>query len=204
MKTRIKTGVLTLALLVGTLFSVNAQDNIIFGVRGGMNVSNISGKGHGGLTMPRVGYNVGVTVDYALAPQLYLLSGIDFTTKGYYLKSTTVTPEVKSEAMYLQLPVHVGYLVPVNNSTQVVFHVGPYVAYGIGGKTKEVGTNVSEKTFHKDGLKKFDFGVGAGVYIDYSGFTIGVGYDHGLLNLTGHKRPSLYNSVASARLGVKF
>lgn len=204
MKTGIKTGILTLALLISAIASVSAQKKITFGIKAAANVSNISGHGHQNSTMPRYGYSAGLTVDYAVTNNFYILSGLEYTLKGFDTKSTEGFTGAKVEAGYVQLPIHAGYAIHVDNNTKVIFHAGPYAAYGVTGKTKVKGTNLKFDTFGKENLKEFDYGVGGGVDIDYKHFTIGVGYDHGLNNISRDKAVSIYNSVAQLKLGVKF
>jgi hypothetical protein len=69
--------------------------------------------------------------------------------------------------------------------------LGPYVAYGIGGKVKFDGG--SESVFTSDGYKRFDAGLHfLGEYRFNSGLSVGVGYDLGLFDKS--KDPSDYTS----------
>jgi hypothetical protein len=69
--------------------------------------------------------------------------------------------------------------------------LGPYVAYGIGGKAKFNGG--SESVFSSDGYKRFDAGVHfLGEYRFNSGLSLGVGYDLGLFDKSHD--PSDYTS----------
>ena len=69
--------------------------------------------------------------------------------------------------------------------------LGPYVAYGIGGKAKFAGG--SESVFTADGYKRFDAGVHfLGEYRFNTGLSVGIGYDLGLFDKS--KDPSDYTS----------
>ncbi|MDL2303325.1 PorT family protein [Dysgonomonas sp. OttesenSCG-928-D17] len=182
MRTILKTSLVAIALLIGV--SASAQDTpITFGVKVGANLSNFSGD----LDMDaKFGFNAGVTLDYAFTPDVYLLTGLEFTTKG--AKRKTGDNSFTMNPMYLQLPIHVGYKLTVADNTRLVFHAGPYVAYGLGGKTttKTAGIKTKGDFFgsEKDGgYKRFDFGVGLGVGAEFGKINVGLGYDFGLLNI---------------------
>jgi len=69
--------------------------------------------------------------------------------------------------------------------------VGPYAAYGIGGKVKFAGG--SEPAFGTDGYKRFDAGLHfLGEYRFNMGLMVGVGYDWGLYDKSND--PSDYTS----------
>ena len=69
--------------------------------------------------------------------------------------------------------------------------LGPYVAYGIGGKAKFNGG--SESVFSSDGYKRFDAGIHfLGEYRFTSGLSLGAGYDLGLFDKS--RDPSDYTS----------
>ena len=98
-----------------------------------------------------------------------LQSGLMFTTKG--AKSKDDEDKMKVNMIYLQVPVHFAYKADITPGTRVVLHGGPFLAYGVTGKTK-IG-NVSLDTFGKieiegEGLlevKRFDAGLGIGAGI---------------------------------------
>ncbi len=202
MRTILKTSLVAIALLIGV--SASAQDTpITFGVKVGANLSNFSGD----LDMDaKFGFNAGVTLDYAFTPDVYLLTGLEFTTKGAKIKegdeSLTMNP------MYLQLPVHVGYKLTVADNTRLVFHAGPYVAYGLGGKTTVKIAGIKEKgdffgSEEEGGAKRFDFGVGLGVGAEFGKIGVGLGYDFGLLNMA-RGDGKVRNMNAYLTVGYKF
>ncbi|MFV0418730.1 MAG: porin family protein [Dysgonomonas sp.] len=223
MKTTIKTILITVALLLG--IGANAQNNpLVLGVKAGVNLSNFSGNGADGMDA-KVGFNVGLTVDYALSEELYLLSGLELTMKGAkdkgFISFTeptlgTVSFEgtEKDNPMYLQIPVHLGYKIAVMDGTKVILHAGPYVAYGIGGKSKVKGSVISEDEeifidtdfdfFGKDRAKRFDFGLGLGAGFEFGKTAVGLGYDFGLVNMFDNSTYTVKNMNAYLTLGYKF
>lgn len=213
---------------IALIISINAgaQDNrFTFGIKAGVNLANFSGNGAQD-SDARIGFNFGVTVDYSLAQNYYLLSGLELTMKG--AKAKYVSPitaneklngppfsaEIKDDPIYLQMPIHLGYKLTVTDAFKILFHAGPYVAYGIGGKVKmdrannlEVEGGFSDFDGYlseKDKFKKFDFGIGLGIGMEFNKIALGIGYDFGLANIADNSNSKLRNMNAYFTVGYKF
>ncbi len=216
MKILFKTSLIVIALLLG--ITANAQEKpLTFGVKAGMNLANFSGDGD---FDSKIGFNVGVTVDYALPSNLYILSGLEFTIKGGKTKAEYIMMEedvavrykVTANPMYLQLPVHLGYKLAVTEGVNLVFHTGPYIAYGVGGKRKSTKTEYTkdeknsiggkEDFFGDDKAKRFDFGLGLGAGAEFGKIGVGLGYDFGLVKLYDESNNKNMNAYLS--VGYKF
>lgn len=190
MKTALKTSIIALALLIG--INVSAQEKpVTFGLKAGMNLSNMTEDLKGDA---KVGFNVGVTLDYAFSPNLYLLTGLDYSLEG------TKEDNAKINLSYLKLPVHFGYKLPVTDNIKMVFHAGPYIAYAVDGKYKM--GSISVDAFNDDlvnalgyKMKRFDFGIGLGVGAEFNKLCIGLGYDLGLTDLLDIKNSSKLNQI---------
>src|SRR5262249_3096847 len=112
-------------------------------------------------------------------------------TKGYvdvftgleFVMKNSKDQGVKIHANYLEVPVYGVYVYPLSSGSKVFGGLGPYFAYGLGGKTK--GNGFSEKTFDKDfGFKRFDVGLAATAgYMLPSGIYARLGYDYGLADI---------------------
>jgi hypothetical protein len=197
MKTTFKTCLVAIALLIG--INTYAQDKpITFGVKAGVNLSNLSGDVEN--NKAKIGFNAGVTLDYGFTSDVYLLTGLELTTKGYKVKEGDY--KLTANMMYLQLPVHVGYKLTVAEGTKVVFHAGPYVAYGIGGKISD---NEDDKwdSFGDESAKKFDFGLGIGAGLEFGKIGVGLGWDLGLANIN-RGEGKIKNQNAYLSVGYKF
>lgn len=225
--------------MVAMVGAVSAQE-LSLGVKGGLNMSKFTGKDFKDPAM-KLGFNVGIAADYEFAPNMAIQSGLFFTTKGTKLASSKVEQKIgdinisssssaTSNAMYLQVPIHFAYKMDVSPETRIVFHAGPYVAYGIGGKTKgnvdvKISGNVPQSikdavdkyvkdlnnsikdynTFDaKTGLKPFDAGLGLGVGAEFGSFVVDLGWDMGLLNLSRAKDGSVKTQNGYLSLGYKF
>lgn len=200
-----------LIALLGMVSLVSAQD-ISFNVKGGLNLSNFSGDIPD--TKMKPGFHIGVGADFEFAPNISILSGLFFSNKGAKIDGEIdlgdydiLAAEVTVNANYLQLPVHVAYKIDVMPGTKVVLHGGPYIAYGIGGKTKAEIAGLSEKvdTFGSDGLdlKPFDVGLGLGVGAEFGKILVDLGWDMGLSNISNNVG-EIKTQNAYLSLGYKF
>lgn len=185
-----------------------------FGIKAGVNLSNSSADVEGLFQdyekKAKVGFHFGVVAEYALTDAFALQSGLTFTTKGMVIKHSEDWIPVGKEhntqttnMQYLQLPLLAVYKKGIARDTKVIFNVGPYVSYGIGGKvtTKteyfNLGDTPNDKTeydtFKKDMYKKVDLGVIGGVGGEFGKIFVNLNYELGLLNLA----PALYVSDRS-------
>ncbi|MDR1882511.1 MAG: PorT family protein [Prevotella sp.] len=201
MKTIFKTNLVIIALLLA--MGINAQDKpLTFGIKAGANLSNLGGDDTEDLSA-KAGFNAGVTLDFALASDLYLLTGLEYSTKG------TKNGDVKLNLGYLQLPVHLGYKLEVVDGTKLVFHAGPYLGYAASGQWKAEGVSIDAFGDEVDQLevtklKRFDFGLGLGVGAELGKIGVGLGYDFGLANLFDTSEAKVRNMNAYLTVGYKF
>ncbi len=189
--------IFSLAVVAVVALSASAQ-NIQLGIKGGLNASNLSNIND---TEAKIGFNAGVTADYQLAESLYVLSGLEYTTKGAKFSVSGSTQEYSSTLSYLQLPIHAGYKMSIADNTRLVLHAGPYLAYALSAKTKAG----SEKTDIIDGMNRFDAGLGGGAKVELGKISVGLGVDYGLTTVNkdtegGKSR----NMNASLSVGYKF
>lgn len=225
MKTTLKTGLIAVICLIAV--AVNAQEKpVTFGVKAGVNLSNVNGDINE--NDAKFGFTAGVSLDYAFNPNVYLLTGLDFSMKGFKVSDITVqgvsesiTGDLKLNLSYIQLPIHIGYKLDVAENTKVVFHAGPYLAYGVNGKWKAEagGEKESANAFTNDAiendvpkLKRFDFGLGLGVGAEFGKIGVNLGYDFGLVNVVdkymfgdyGEVDASIKNMNGYLTIGYKF
>ncbi|MBO4804664.1 MAG: PorT family protein [Paludibacteraceae bacterium] len=223
----------TCILAIGTLFMANAQEEAAptpnrfgFGVRMGFGLSTLSGEGYFDDTDPIFNLNVGAAVMYGLSPKVDLETGLYYTKKGFYAEPP-LDYEVTCNLYYLEIPVMVGYKWEVSDPLKINFMAGPYVAYGVNGKTKaklgletyeptgnnesektESGNNESEKTINtdsfEDGFNRFDSGVKASInFTIKKDFLLGVTYEHGFANVSDTKDDA-FNRTVALTLGFNF
>lgn len=201
-----------IAVMLVAVTAVSAQP-LNLGVKGGVNLSNFYGDELNDKNA-KVGFHIGLAADYDFAYNSAIQTGLFFTTKGskYTASIGDASGEFSVNPMYLQLPVHYAYKLDVSPGTRVVFHAGPYAAYGVGGKTKfKVSSGSSsagrdgENVFGKDRLlKPFDAGLGLGVGAEFGQIILDLGWDMGLVNISNVDNGNIKNQNAYLSVGYKF
>jgi hypothetical protein len=180
-------------------------------IKGGLNLANISTTNDGRVDEAKMltSFHVGLVGDVPLGDVLSFQLGLLLTGKGskteiYATSSTTDNYyKVKTNPLYLEVPANLVFKVPFGNDSRLFFGAGPYVAMGIGGKTKGeqklLGvTSTYEKNieFNNDDpatsgqedasvnkLRRFDYGANALAGFEAGKMLIGVNYGLGLAKI---------------------
>ena len=201
------------ALTAIAMVSVNAQDNLKWGVMAGMNVSKYTFTGFDN----RVGFHAGVKAELGLSQEAsgaYMDFAALLTLKGAKIDGGSLA-SIKFNPYYLEVPVRVGYKYAVNDYFSLFGSVSPYMAVGLFGKAKlkvdgdiadiaELGGNsMSEDIFGDDGLKRFDFGLGLKAGVEFSKkYQVAISYDFGLVEVI--KEVGMKNRNLMISLGYMF
>lgn len=115
---------------------------------------------------------------------------------------------------YLQLPVLARFNWKIGDDIKMHVAVGPYLAYGIGGKYKSKFLEVSEKgTWHVDesvnpfknsSLQRFDWRLALNAGVDVKRFSFNVAYDMGLGKQYEYENVALNYHTVSFTVGYRF
>ncbi|NHN26905.1 PorT family protein [Flavobacterium jejuense] len=206
--------VATLALLLTTSLAVNAQSkdsSAEFGFKGGLNFSNMYTEDvddNNVLTSFNAGVYAKLPITDAIAIQpelLYSRKGAELVYDNAFAEGTA-----KFKLNYIELPL----LLKLNLTDSFNVHAGPYFAYLIDAQvTNETndGTFDFEDTYNNDDFNKFDYGLSAGVGLDFESIGIGVRYNYGLQTVgkerqfagTTYTVPDGKNSNLSLYLAVR-
>ncbi len=185
-----------------------SEQKIIVGPRVGLNVSSLSVSN---LEMDndksKIGFNVGVAVEFPIVRSFYINSGLFYTTKGIKFEYSDLDWSEKDtyNAGYLELPLYASYRLNFAEASQLQINFGPYFAYGVNGKIKYeendegdvskyeydlFGVADEDSDEEKGGIKRFDCGLGVGlgytwnrIYLGFNGkiknsnFSISLGYN---------------------------
>ena len=164
-----------------------------------MNVSNITD-----MEMDsRIGFHVGAKAEYNLSENLYGNAGVIFSQKGNKFSEGDV--EITNNPGYIEVPINFGYRYKVSDGISVFGETGPYLAYGICGKSKlEVDGDELKADFFEDGVNKFDFGWGVKVGVEAAKFQISVGYEYGITKVFDVDGSSNHNSNLMVSVGYMF
>jgi len=197
MKNRYIHGAVLTALILAT-FSTISQAQIKFGVRAGLNASNVSFP-----NLPekseRFGFHVGAFADVPVSPNFISIQPeLSYSVKGAAFKFL-------NERQTLNMN-YIDFLVPVAFKLDAFdLQVGPFASYLIS--TPDY-TFYNDNTVMVDAFKKFDAGLTAGLSYNFSKIMVGVRYNQGFIDVTqDNSRPFLgsgKNAVGQISLGYKF
>ena len=123
--------------------------NIGFGLLGGINLQNLTGKDFWGDKLENklvLGFHGGVNANIPLTLDFYLQPGLIFTVKGARNIIEMISDEIKTTTRlsYLELPLNLLYR-PKLGDGNLLFGFGPYVAYGIFGNEKTTEGSLTDK-----------------------------------------------------------
>lgn len=183
-------------------YQINAQN---FTVQGGVTFSNITSTDDGNVEDNNMltTFNIGVTTEFELSEAIGLQTGLIFTGKGAKAETRFNDNnyiEAKFNPYYIELPVSLKVNLPIGVDNKFYIHAGPYVAMGVGGKTKiktvilglEENTSESIEFSNDDPLtseeedagygklKRFDYGIQGGVGLDFTNFRVFLNGSFGL------------------------
>ena len=168
-------------VLLCAVMPLSAQTKI--GVKGGMNISNMSIT-TSGITMSLsslVGFNVGVVAEIPIVNDLFLQPALLFTTKGTTVKLQSINMTERLD--YLEIPINAMYKFKLGSSSKLLLFAGPYIAYGIGGKDSSTGESVKFSGANKD-FNAFDCGLNFGPGLEVGNFQLTAQYSLGLANMS--------------------
>jgi len=188
------------------------QKSMQFGVKGGLNLSNLNSSDASSSDMI-VGFNVGVfdklpvTNFIAIQPEFYIATkGASVTYNNLFVNGTA-----KFNLTYLEVPL----LCVVNVTKLLNFQFGPYVAYLIDGKVKNV-ANVSlfnfEQNMNVNDYNRIDAGLVLGAGLDVGAITMGARYNLGMTKVgktqsflgTDYTIPNANNAVINFYISAAF
>ena len=204
----------TLILVTMIIVPCQAQDKktMQFGVKGGLNLSNLytsDAKSSDMIT----GFNLGVfnklpvTSFLAIQPEFYV------TTKGASVtyNNLIVDGTAKFNLTYLEVPV----LCVIQVTELLNIQFGPYVAYLIDGKVKNV-ANINlfnfEQNVNVNDYNRIDAGALIGAGLDVGSITMGARYNYGMTKVGKTKSflgstytiPNANNAVINFYISLAF
>lgn len=136
MKTKLFCLVLMLSLSASIAIAQRSENKkISIALLGGINFQNLNGKDYDDKKLENdmiLGFHGGVNVQILIAPEFYFQPGLVFSTKGAKNTDDPITSTYKLS--YLELPLNVVYKGQLG-AGYILVGFGPYIGYGIGGKS---------------------------------------------------------------------
>lgn len=199
-----KSFILVLFAIIATVSYAQPEipSQLTWNVKGGLNISNWS---QGGDTKARLGYKIGGGAEWAFTDLWSVQGSLFLTSKGTKVDGDLI--EIKVNQVYLEMPVMGAARFSVGENTNLVISAGPYLAYGIAGKTKSQLRGATEEkvnTFGDYGVKRFDLGIGIGVTAEIGRILAGIEGQYGFLKTLNFEGDSPKNMNLSFTVGYKF
>lgn len=164
---------------------------VSFQVKAGLNLSSYIGE-NSDHSKFKPGARIGVGMEYQFTDLISLQPSLFFSQKGAKYSSgyegtvVDADADVKINQLYLELPINVQFRFNLADNTNLVIATGPYLACGVGGKTKfnggasigGIAVNGGDKvdTFGSDGLdyNRFDAGWNIGLGVEFGKILVGL------------------------------
>ncbi|QEH40222.1 porin family protein [Chitinophaga sp. XS-30] len=203
-------------LSVAALFFAGASfAQVKFGVTAGPSFSSYTSKVSGDKETSKLmtGLRAGITVDLPLADEFYIQPSLLYVGKGGMMESENFDLKLKTRINYLELPINFMYKPEVGNGN-IFIGFGPYIAYGLGGKSEladdngnKLSSDIEWGNDNMSQMKRLD--AGANFQFGYEfpmGFNIGLHTDLGLVNARGNGDDdnSFRNTSFGVSVGYKF
>lgn len=185
-------------ILLSLLTSQDMQAQATFGIRGGLNATNVSLD-----NLPnrseRFGFHIGAFANFPVVPDFMSLQPeLSYSTKGTAFKplNNRIFINMNYADFYLPVSFQLG---------SIDLQVGPFASYLISTPNYEIYTENSVIT---NVFKKADAGLTAGIVFNISKFFLGLRFSQGFVDLVkSDAKPFLgsgKSSVGQVSIGYKF
>lgn len=200
---------LFIGLFITTLLlSTQAYSQMKFGVKGGMNYAKLTSvDDEDGILKGLLGPQAGLVVYSDLEKAAYFQTGLLYSVKGVKAEEEGISMDLKYD--FIELPLNVGYQIPVGSGFKISPFVGAYGGYALKGTMKLMGMSfdIFDNEFIEDGdekPKRIDYGANAGLGVHFGKHLILTGqYAYGLANL-GDSESTVNTRTASLTLNFVF
>ncbi|MCL3854470.1 PorT family protein [Parabacteroides sp. GYB001] len=176
-----------------------AQSPVSFQVKVGAGLASMWGQNTE--ENAKFAYRVGVGMEYGFNKTWALQPSLNFVSKGSKEDGKDLG-KATVNMLYLELPVMLSARLHLTKTSNLVISGGPYMAYGVGGKTSvdvwlPIPGTTGIQTVHKEyklntfgsitdgnmGCKRFDAGVGLGIAYEYRRIVVGLEGQLGLVKI---------------------
>ncbi|HEY5826712.1 MAG TPA: porin family protein [Cyclobacteriaceae bacterium] len=209
----------TKIFLLGAMFAMaiglaNAQDvpPPKFGIKGGINLSNLYAGDEVGDQNLKVGLNLGLMAKMPINNGFAIQPEVIYSSQGSrinYNNSILGKGEYRFNLNYVQVPV----LAVINLGEYFNIHVGPYVSFLTSANIKNMdsdGDIDDIADLDVDDFNRVDYGFAGGVAFETKGFTAGARYNLGLKEIgksgtaSGEAVDNMKNSFGTVFVGFTF
>jgi Outer membrane protein beta-barrel domain len=188
-------------------------------IQGGLNLANITKTNSGQTEKNNIlpSFNAGILARFDLSETVDLESGLLLTGRGSkaetYFNGGADYVKAKFNPLYVEVPLNLIVKIPLDKTSGIFFNAGPYVAIGVGGKSKTESkfgplssSSSSSIKFSNDDpftsqqddaaydkLKRFDFGVNIGGGFQFEHVLLKVNYGLGFAKINSTESNNTVN-----------
>lgn len=124
---------LTVVVLFAALMTaVPAKAEVKFGLKGGLNLTNLSINAHGWDKSNQAGFFIGPTVKFTLP-----IVGLGFDASALYDQRKGKFEDLDIKQQSIQIPINVRYGFGLGSTASIYLFAGPQFGFNVGSKTVE-------------------------------------------------------------------
>ena len=169
-----------LVLVCLSLFAFSAHSQLRFGVKGGLNLSGVSGKNIDDFVDKNVtGFQLGASLEWMIFEQFGLEGGLSYSERGMKFKGGD-----RNKTGYIDVPVNVRAKFPVSKTIKPYVNAGPYISFKISGDDNFDGMKGAVNDQWK--AQSFGAGLNFGAGVEFLGF-LQIGANYGLAMTDNYK-----------------
>ncbi|MCO6464513.1 MAG: PorT family protein [Saprospiraceae bacterium] len=203
-------------------FTVSKGWSQIFGVEGGINLSNQVWEDYYLVYdselrhMP--GFNIAFNIENYVYDYVSIETGLRFQTKGLRVKDEfgSYSEKLFTTMYYIGVPLVVKGSYEFKDKYRAFIRLGTYFDIGLVGRYREVYSNGDREVYtdkiywgndeEDDEFRRFDSGLTLGGGIEINSLVIGVAHDFGLANISSYQDDGfrIRNRVVRITIGYKF
>lgn len=125
--------ILTVVVLFAALMTATpAKAELKFGLKGGLNLTNLSINAHGWDKSNQAGFFIGPTVKFTLP-----IVGLGFDASALYDQRKGKVEDLDIKQQSIQIPINVRYGFGLGSTASIYLFAGPQFGFNVGSKTVE-------------------------------------------------------------------
>ncbi len=153
-----------------------------------------------------LGLDIGMDIKMDLTNNVALKTGVSYYQNGFSENGSQMGPTGRIEKNvrlnYIKLPL--SFLIQTNEKSnlRIGARAGSYFGYLVGGKFEAIGW--FEEIELRDAYQDFDWGLTIGAVASVKEFSIDIGYDFGVQNISKNGTVLISDTVRNRSLNFKF
>lgn len=193
-----KSIVLIAMLLLGTVYTT-AQEYVMFGIKGGVNFSSVTGDAFSDFEdeSARTAFHLGLLAEIPISDRFSLQPEVLYSAQGYDVVRIEDGQDVERRFDYISVPV----LAKLYLIDGFALEAGPQFSYLV---ENELGRGDDDIELSDDYLNKFDFSVGLGASWKLSNFFVYGRYNVGLTEIYDIEGADAKHGVIQLGVGLLF